>query len=477
MKKENPSVFAVLVSVFFFWGFVAAGNDILIPVFKEALDLQNWQSQLINFAFYLAYSVGALLYLSHAKFTRKDIVSRIGYQNSIALGLLVSATGTLMFIPAAMYNSFFLLITGLFIVGLGFSLQQTAANPFAIKLGNPSTGSQRLSLAGGINNIGTTIGPIILAYAIFGMVADDVPAEVVEIGSVKTAYLYLGLAFFAVALLFYLSGRKKNYFPGENEETKSTDEKKEATRNLLNYPQLLLGMIGIFCYVGVEVATAGNLGAYIKDEVSGMGEKNIAPYVALYWASLMIGRWVSAASIFAPKKNKNRHLLFKLLLPFAAFILFLSVTHIAGYDVRSFYNYVFVIPIIIIADLLSKDHPVTQLLIFSLLGIISLLIGMFTSGLFSVFAFISVGLFCSTLWPCIFTLATHNLGTQTSKGSSFLVFMIMGGAFISLFQGFLADVDWIGIRFSYFAGVFCFLYLAFYALKMKNIYTTHVENK
>lgn len=472
MNQENPSVFAVLVSVFFFWGFVAAGNDILIPVFKEALDLNNWQSQLINFAFYFAYSVGAILYISHAAWSKKDIVSRMGYQHSIALGLIVSAVGTLLFIPAAIYNSYFLLIFGLFIVGLGFSLQQTAANPFAIKLGNPSGGSQRLSLAGGVNNIGTTIGPLILAYAIFGLVTDEVSAKDVKIESVKMAYLYLGLAFFAVALLFYFSGRKKKYFPGKeaenNEQAISTSSKK-----LFSFPQLIFGMFGIFCYVGVEVATAGNLGAYIKEEVAGMGEGNIAPFVALYWASLMIGRWVSAASVFSNKNNKNKHLAMKIILPFAAFFLFIGVTYIAGYNVKPFFIYLFVIPIIIIADLLSKDNPVTQLLIFSTLGICSLLIGMLTTGLFSVFAFISVGLFCSTLWPCVFTLATHKLGDYTTKGSSLLILMIMGGAFISLFQGVLADIDWIGVRYSYFAGVACFLYLAFYALKMKKIYSSN----
>lgn len=469
MRNNNPSVFGVLVSVFFFWGFVAASNDILIPVFKEALDLTNAQSQLINFAFYLAYAVGAIAYVTHGSITKKDIVARIGYQKSIALGLLVSALGTLLFIPAAELNSFGMMISGLFIVGLGFALQQTAANPFAIALGNPEGGSQRLSLAGGINNIGTTIGPLILAFAIFGGVKDVPDTAEISINSVKTPYLFLGLAFFLVAVLFYVSGKRNSFYPGSSAHAESDGVNDGATitegavGQLKDYPQLYLGMLGIFTYVGVEVATAGHLGAYIKEEVAGMGEGTIAPFVALYWASLMVGRWVSGASVFSA--NLNYRFALKVLLPFLAFGLFLGATSIAGYDVQPFYSYAFVIPLVIIADMLSKDKPALQLLLFSSLGILALIVGMATTGIVSVFAFISVGLFCSTLWPCIFTLATAGLGDYTSKGSSLLIMMIMGGAFISLLQGMLADTIIVGVRYSFFVGVACFAYLAFYALK------------
>ena len=153
--------FIPLVTVFFFWGFVAASNDILIPVFKTAFNLEQWQSQLVSVAFYIAYTVGSLLYIGISAATKKDIVERLGYKNSLALGLIISAVGTLLFYPAAETGSFTLMLSGLFIVGLGFSLQQTVANPLAIALGPVATGSQRLTLAGGINNFGTTIGPLL----------------------------------------------------------------------------------------------------------------------------------------------------------------------------------------------------------------------------------------------------------------------------------------------------------------------------
>ena len=141
--KTNWAQFIPLVTVFFFWGFVAASNDILIPVFKKVFDLSQGQSQLVSVAFYVAYTVGALIYMFVSHLIKGDIVNRIGYKNSLALGLTISALGTLLFYPAANNGSFELMLTGLFIVGLGFSLQQTVANPLAIAPGPVSTGSTR----------------------------------------------------------------------------------------------------------------------------------------------------------------------------------------------------------------------------------------------------------------------------------------------------------------------------------------------
>lgn len=453
-NKSSVGAFATLVSVFFFWGFVAASNDILIPVFREQLHLEQWQTQMINFAFYVAYTIGSILYFVLSLVMKRDILSRLGYKNGIALGLVISALGTLLFIPAANSESFGIMISGLFIVGLGFSLQQTAANPLAINLGDPSKGSQRLSLAGGINNIGTTIGPVLISLAIFGSAKGD--SSSIGIESIKIPYLILGGAFLVAALLFKLSSIPNHLTTAvqAEEETKSG--------SAIQYPQLWMGMIAIFMYVGVEVATAGNLGEYLK-QTMGMKSENVAPYVSLFWASLMIGRWTSAAGAFQTSPATQRVL--GIALPYLAFGLFLLINVLVKNDVTPFYYYPFVILVLILADLLSKGNPARQLLLFSFLGIISLLIGMFTTGIVAVYAFISVGLFCSTLWPCIFTLAIAGLGKHTNQGSGFLVMMIMGGGVLSLLQGALASNDLLGIRFSYVVGVICFAYLAFYAIR------------
>jgi len=450
--------FIPLVTVFFFWGFVAASNDILIPVFKKAFDLTQSQSQLVAVAFYVAYTVGSLIYMSISYLTKSDIINRIGYKNALALGLIISASGTLLFYPAANMGSFPLMLSGLFIVGLGFSLQQTVANPLAISLGPITTGSQRLTLAGGINNFGTTIGPLIVSFAIFGSAASANSEASIE--SVKIPYLILGAAFILVAVLLKFSS-----LPNKVEAVvESEAETKNSKKSALHYPQLILGMIGIFVYVGVEVSTASNLPAYMETDL-GFLTKDIAPYISLYWASLMIGRWTGAVEAFSMEASAEKIL--KFLAPYLAFGVFLGVNAIAQHDLTPFYVYALVIIVLIVADIASKGNPARMLLIFSSLGIAALLIGMFTTGMISVYAFTSVGLFCSTLWPCVFTLAISGLGKNTNQGSNFLIMMIMGGGIVSWLQGEVADAT--NIHFSYIVGVVCFAYLAFYAWRVKSI--------
>ena len=461
IKQQNSgNAFLILISVFFFWGFVAASNDILIPVFKEKLNLEQWQSQMISFAFYVAYTVGSLIYYFISKATGGDLLNRLGYKNGIALGLTISAVGSLLFYPAAEQASFGLMISGLFIVALGFSLQQTAANPLAITIGDPKKGAQRLSLAGGINNVGTTIGPIIVSFAIFGALKEG--AKLDSLSAVKVPYLILGAAFLIVAVLFKFSSLPNQIHYDDVKDDSSDSNSKSA----LSYPQLWMGMIAIFLYVGVEVSTASNLPEYMRVYLN-TPTNEIAPYVSLFWASLMIGRWTGAVGAMDVKSGLKNIL--KWLLPYAAFGIFLFVNAIANHDISIFFAYAGVIVILILADYLSSGNPAKQLLIFSSFGIIALLTGMLTSGMTSVYAFISVGLFCSTLWPCIFTLAIAGLGKKTNEGSGFLIMMIMGGGFVSLLQGYLAGENLLGIRYSYFVGVACFLYLAFYGWKAKSI--------
>jgi len=456
--KTNWAQFIPLVTVFFFWGFVAASNDILIPVFKKAFDLTQGESQLVSVAFYVAYTVGSIIYMIISYLTKGDLINRIGYKNSLALGLVISALGTLLFYPAANTGSFPLMLSGLFIVALGFSLQQTVANPLAIALGPITTGSQRLTMAGGINNLGTTIGPLIVSFAIFGAATSGNTDMSIE--SVKVPYLVLGAAFLLVAVLLKFSS-----IPDKPAAVVEAEGDENASRSsALKYPQLVLGMIGIFVYVGVEVSTASNLPAYMEKNL-GFLTKDIAPFISLYWASLMIGRWTGAVEAFTDNMNTQKILRF--IAPYLAFGVFLAVNKFMNHDLTPFYVYALIILVLIFADMASKGNPARMLLIFSVLGIAALLVGMATDGMVSVYAFTSVGLFCSTLWPCIFTLAISGLGKHTSQGSSFLIMMIMGGGLVSWLQGYVADVT--TIHASYIVGVACFAYLAFYAWKVSGI--------
>lgn len=454
--------FSTLISVFFFWGFVAASNDVLIPVFKEKLHLSQVQAQMVSFAFYVAYSVGALLYFFISKILKQDLLNKIGYKNGISIGLIISAAGTLLFIPAASAESFPLFISGLFIIGLGFSLQQTAANPLAINMGSASTGSQRLCMAGGVNNFGTTIGPLIVKLAIFGSVSSVI---VSSLSSVKIPYLILGAAFLIVAAVFYFSSVPNQLVSNTEDlvESKSTWFDRGSP---FKYPQLVFGMIAIFVYVGVEVSTAANLPEFMKQKL-GTPTSGTAPYISLFWASLMIGRWTASADAFGFSASTKKILQF--LMPYLAFGVFLLVNAIAKNDLQPFFIYAVVIITLIIANFLSMGNPARQLLIFSFCGITALLIAIFSPNhQISVYAICSVGLFCSTLWPCIFTLSISGLGKHTSEGSNFLIFMICGGGLISLLQGYLSADHLLGIAASYVVGIACFAYLAYYALKAKS---------
>jgi FHS family L-fucose permease-like MFS transporter len=392
------------------------------------------------------------------------VQNKIGYRNGIALGLIISALGTLLFYPAANNASFTLMISGLFIVGLGFSLQQIAANPLAIVMGDPATGSQRLTMAGGVNNFGTTIGPLIVSFAIFGSVSAGSSEASIE--SVKTPYLILGLAFLLVAIFFKFSSvpNKIDLDEVAHEEAVEGGEKLLHKKSAFQYPQLIMGMIAIFVYVGVEVSTASNLPAYLQENL-GVPTEKVAPYISLYWASLMIGRWTGAVGAFDVSAGAKKILSF--FMPYLAFAVFLLVNTIAAHDISQFYIYAVVIAVMIVCDIMSKGNPVRMLLIFSVAGIAALCIGMAASGIVSAYAFTSVGLFCSTLWPCIFTIAVAGLGKHTNQGSSLLIMMIMGGGIVSYLQGVMADK--IGIHYSYIVGVLCFAYLVFYAIRAKTV--------
>jgi len=210
----------------------------------------------------------------------------------------------------------------------------------------------------------------------------------------------------------------------------------------------------------------------------GTSESEVAPFVSLFWASLMIGRWSSAAGAFGVSDELKQKL--SLLLPFMAFAIFMFVNFIAGHNVQVFYPYLFIVLILMLADAFTGGNPVRQLIVYSILGAISLVVGIFANGMVSVFAFIAVGLFCSTLWPCIFTLGIAGLNEKTNVASSLMIMMIMGGGFISQWQGMLSKNPAFGIQGSYWIGVVCFAYLAFFAWQVKQMLTkqgiTHLDS-
>lgn len=451
--------FIPLVAIFFFWGFVAASNDILVPVFKKAFHLSQTESQLVSLVFYVAYTVGSLAYMLVSRWLKADLLNHFGYKNGLVCGLLISALGTLFFYPAANLGSFPLMLSGLFVVGLGFSLQQTCANPLAIMLGDAAHSASRLTLAGGVNNLGTTIGPLIVSTAVFGFARHS--NTELNIEAVKIPYLLLGLAFVVAAAILKYSAIPDRPQPQAAGAAQGIEGQRSSA---LAYPQLWMGMLAIFVYVGVEVGTASNLPEYMSSR-QGYATRDIAPFISLYWGSLMIGRWSGAVDALDLSGSARKWL--KLLAPYAAFAVFLLVNALAEHELQVFYPYAACILVLLALDLLSRAEPARMMLLYSLAGILALQLAMNSDGIISIYAFTSVGMFCSTLWPCIMALALRGLGQHTSQGCNLLIMMIMGGGMLSWLQGFLADH--IGITRSYWVGVACFSYLAFYAWRVPGI--------
>ena len=452
---NNRTALYTLMSVWFFWGFIAASNGILIPMFKEQFDLKQWQSQLVDLAFYLAYFVGSIIYFLISAALKVDILNRIGYRQGIMYGFLISALGTLFFIPAASFHSFPLLLVGLFVVGLGFSLQQTSTQPFMIALGDPATGAQRINLGGAVNNLGTTIGPVLVTFIIFGAISEKAP-EGVGIESVKLPFLGLGVIFLLFAVFFRFSKLP----------TITNAEEVQIGFGVLKYPQLILGMIAIFCYVGAEVTIVSNLGEYLY--VTKKLESNeISEYVSLFWGSMMMGRWTAALSNFDFKPIVKT--LLTILTPFLAFLVVIIVNRLYGTDMSPFYSYSICILVMIAAFFAAQEKPIRTMVLFSLLGGIAMVIGILSPGNIALFAFFSGGLFCSVLWPCIFSLGTAGLGKYTNQGSAYLIMMILGGGLIPVTQGVLADVPAIGIKLSYIVPLLCFAYLLFFGIRVQTV--------
>jgi FHS family L-fucose permease-like MFS transporter len=234
----------------------------------------------------------------------------------------------------------------------------------------------------------------------------------------------------------------------------------------MQYPQLVLGMIGIFVYVGVEVAIGSNLSELLKQpSFGGFTSSEAAPYISMYWGSLMIGRWAGAVAAFNFSNSTKK--LLTLVVPIVAFGLVIGINTIAKYNMTPLYYYIICVLIHIAAMFISKNNPAKTLLFSSLLGVIAMVIGVMTTGTIATYAFLSGGLCCSIMWPCIFSLSIAGLGKYTTQGSAFLIMMILGGGIIPPIQGKLADL--IGIHSSYWVGAVCFAYLAFFAFTVKGI--------
>lgn len=441
-SRSYRGPFAIMTALFFLWGFMTVFNDILIPRFKEAFELDYFRAMLVQFAFFGAYFIGALFYFL-ISVTAGDPIARIGYKNGVVLGLLISAAGAGLFWPAATVASYPLFLAALFVVGLGFAMLQIAANPYVTILGPEKTASSRLNLAQGFNSIGTTIGPLIGGYLIFQYFNRS---GVHGADSVKVPYLAFCVVFVVLALVFFFV-----HLPHVGEG------KIEPGAGALKYPHVVLGIVAIFMYVGGEVAVGSAIINFLgQPNIAGLAEFEASKYVSLYWGGMLIGRFMGAVELSEMKASSKR--LFLAAIPIAAFLV---LGALRGKSIVMSY-----LPFLALCWLLfqfgnSLAHR--TLMIFSLTVVALLTTAILAGGKLAMWCVVAVGLFTSIGWSNTFSLAIEGVGIYKSQASSLLVMAILGGAILPPVQGKVADL-W-NLQVSFLVPLVAYAYVAFYGWK------------
>lgn len=405
--KTDYGAMAMVTTLFFVWGFLTCLNDILIPHLKSIFNLSYVQVMLVQFVFFSGYAIFAV--------PAGKLIDWIGYKRTMVLGLLIMAAGALLFLPAASVPAYAFFLAALIVLAVGITSLQVSANPYVSVLGPAATASSRLNLTQAFNSLGTFLAPYFGSLFILSA-APKTMAEMArmrpdalhayrlhEAASVKMPYLWIAVALAVLAIViarFKLPVMSAEFT--EHKDLKTAD-------SVWKHKHLVLGVIGIFVYVGAEVAIGSFLVNYFSQpEIGGMTERAAAVYVSFYWGAAMIGRFIGSA------------LLQKV--PTGPVLGFAAVTAC----------------LLVVASMLTLGH-----------------IAMWT--------IILVGLFNSIMFPSIFTLGIARLGPLTSKASGLLVAAIVGGAIIPVIEGAIADQ--IGIHSAFFVPALCYVFIAYYGFK------------
>jgi len=398
---------AVATTLFFMWGFLTCLNDILIPHLKAVFELNYTRAMLVQFTFFGAYFLMSL--------PAGRLVAHLGYKKGIVAGLIIAGIGALGFYPAAGLRIYEVFLAALFVLATGITVLQVAANPYVALLGPTETSSSRLNLAQALNSLGTAIAPLFGGFLILSSAvknADEIallPAaeqlayRAQEAQAVQGPYLGLGIALFALAIFIFAFR-----LPALTETTEQADSQKHTYADALRQRHVLFGVLGIFFYVGAEVAI-GSLAVnyFALPEIAGFSEQQASKYLTVYWSLAMVGRFVGSA-------------------------------------------------------LMVKFSPRKLLALFACMNMLLLATTMAVNGMLAVYSLVAIGLFNSIMFPTIFALSIERLGVLTNKASSLLVMAVVGGALVPLFQGILADA--IGLHYSFILPLLCYGYIVFYGV-------------
>jgi FHS family L-fucose permease-like MFS transporter len=398
--------FILVSSLFFLWGIANNLNGILIPHLRKALQLTNMQSTFVDTAVYLAYFSAAI--------PAGMILKKFGYKKGIITGLIVFSIGAFMFIPAANMRAYNIFLLGLFIIGCGLTILETAANPYASKLGDPATATSRLTLAQSFNGLAVFIAPVIGTIFILSgkefsteelaamSEADQLSYLTTEAASVKMPYLSLGIFLLAIAVLFLV-----NNFPELKEDEGGEDEGSLASA--LQHKHLVWAVIAQFFYVGAQVCVTS---FFIRAAIAGGGvdEKTAGYYLSVYGILFMVGRFAGSAIMRVIAPNK-------LLSMYAVMCIALSIVAIK------------------------------------------------TDGQYVVLALGGLGFFMSIMFPTIFSLGIAGLKSNTKPASSLLVMSIIGGAIFPVIMGNIIDRFGDDIQIGYVVPMICYAFVLYFGIK------------
>jgi FHS family L-fucose permease-like MFS transporter len=396
---------AVVTTLFFMWGFLTCLNDILVPHLKAIFDLSYARVMLVQFAFFSAYFLFSVPW--------SKVVNTVGYQRTMVIGLFTMAFGSFLFLPAASAASYPLFLTALLVLAAGITGLQVSANPYVDLLGKPETASSRLDLTQAFNSLGTTLAPkvgglLILAAAPLAMeqLRKLSPAalhayRVQEAASVKMPYAVIGVLLVLLAIMI-------GSFNLPKVEAGEYHLRDNVSDSIWKHPNLLLGAIGIFTYVGAEVSIGSFLVNYFAlPDIASLSAKTAAGYVSFYWAGSMVGRFLGAG-------------------------------------------------------LLRRFKPGGLLAVFAICAATLVASSMVLGGHTAMWTILAVGFFNSIMFPTIFSLGVAELGPLTGSGSGLLNMAIVGGAILPVIQGVIADR--VGLHHAFVLPVMCYLYILFYGL-------------
>lgn len=407
-KKSNLVPIVILGILFFIFGFVTWLNGTLIQYLKIACELTTFQSLFVAFAFYISYFATAL--------PSSWILGKTGFRKGMMLGLFVMAAGALVFIPAAHSRTYELFLVGLFIIGTGLSILQTASNPYITIVGPIESAAARISIMGICNKVAGVLAPIILGAVVLSD-SDTLVKELLQLDEAQKSIRLDELAsrvilpYSLMAGMLVILGLMVKFAPLPEIETEKDENSREINKktNILQFPNLVLGVVALFFYVGAEVIAGDTIGTYGQSQGIPLSETKI--FTAYTLTAMVIG---------------------------------------------------YIIGILTIPKFISQSKALAASAVSGILFSIGIV---FTHGYASVLFIALLGLSNALVWPAIWPLAIQGLGQFTKTGSALLIMAIAGGATLPLLYGKLADVPSIGHQQAYWIMVPCYLVILFYSVK------------